>query len=170
MAAPTFQLSESNGSGATVTDNIPQIAYASVDSASSSSLSSSNPITAGNNSYEKYNRVKCTGAAPNSIGSFGFYYSSTAPQDSAGSSSTVSLYYDAASNPSFATPVATTSSVATSNTTGNTSSPGQSLNAPANSSGSYSGYMVTQFRSTSGAAGGNCTFASPELTIGYVWS
>jgi hypothetical protein len=30
--------------------------------------------------------------------------------------------------------------------------------------------MVTQLKTTGSAAGGNCIFASPELTVQYTWS
>lgn len=170
MAAPTFQLSESNTVSQTVTDNTPQIAYASVDSASTSGLSAANPIVQGNNAFEKWNRLKVTGVAPNSLSTFGYYFSSTAPTDSASSSATLTLNYSATAAPTFATPVSSASSVATTNSSTNTSAPGQSITAPSNTLNAYSSYMVTQLKTTGSAAGGNCIFASPELTVQYTWS
>jgi hypothetical protein len=168
MAAPTLVLSETNTAAATVTDNVPTVAFASVDAASTNTLSGLNAVAVGNNSFEKYERFKVTGVAPNNISAMGIAYSATAATDSGGSSSTVAAKY--AANVSYATPVATTSTVATNAVTGDTGTPGTSLTAPANTVGSYSAYFCMQFQSTSGAAGGNAIFPSPFVTGNYTWS
>jgi len=169
VAAPTFQLSETNGaSSGTVTDNVPQVAYASVDSASTSGLSGSNPIAAGNNSYEKYNRWKLTGVAPNSISAGYVWFNATAPTDSGGSSANLTYKYGVTNT--YTQPVATTSTVATTNTTTDTATGTQAFTAPANTLNAYSQYLVTQLQVGSGAAGGNCTFQSAAITFGYTWA
>lgn len=168
MAAPTFQLSESNGSGPTVTDNTTSIVYASADSNSNTSnLATNSPITAGNNSYEKWNRLKVTGAADNSLSAFGVWWNSTAPKDS-GNNNITNFYF--ATNHAYATPVATTSTIATTQTSTVTSSPGTSLTAPSNSVSSYSAYFISQLDPGGGAVGGNVSFASPAVSVGYTYS
>jgi hypothetical protein len=161
-------LSETNTAGATVTDNVPQIAFASVDSASTSSLSAANPIAVGNNSYEKYNRLKVTGVAPNSLSAFGIYFSATAPTDGGGSSTYITPKFGV--NATFATPVATASSVATTACSTQTSAPGTSFTAPANTLNAYSAYTVQQLQTGASASGGNVTFPSPWTSYGYTWS
>jgi hypothetical protein len=168
MSAPTFVFSETNGSGATVTDNVPQIAFASVDSPSTTGLSAANPIQAGSSSYEKYERLKVTGVAPNSLSNFGVYFPGSAPTDSGGSSSTVADYFKA--NATYAQPVMTVSTVATTSVATDTVAPGTSITAPANTLNSYSGYVALQFQSTSSAAGGNAIFSANFFSIQYSWS
>jgi len=170
MAAPAFGLSEQNGaSTGTDTDSITSIVFASVDqNSNTASLATNNPITAGNNSYEKYNRLKVTTAASNSLSAFGVYFSATAPTDQASSSAFITMKY--AANPSYTAPVATTSSVATSLCSADTSAPGTTITAPANTVSSFSGYFCQQMQTTSSATGGNVTFASPWTSVGYTYS
>lgn len=171
MAAPTFTLSEQNGSGAgSVTDTITSIVFASADlNSNTGSLATGHPITAGNNSYEKYNKLKVTGTASNSLSAFGAYFSSTAPTDQASSSSFITMYFS--TNASYVAPVATVSSVATTLcSTVTTSGGATSLTYPANSVNAYSGYITQQMQTASGATGGNVTFASPWLNVGYTYS
>ena len=168
LAAPTFSFSETNGAGATVTDGIPIIAFASVDSYSTSALPAASPIVQGNNSFEKYNRLKLTSVAPNGLSSFGVYFSATAPTDAGSSSATVTVKF--AANPTYAQPVATTSSVCTTAASTDTSSPGTTITAPANTVNSYSGYFAQQLQTTSGAQGGSAIFPSPWTYVGYTWS
>jgi hypothetical protein len=168
MAAPTFQINESNGSGQTVTANVPQTAFASVDSASTSGLSAANPISQGNNSYEKWSRVAVVTAATTTISSLSVYFPGSAVQDSSGSTSTVTLKFGV--NASYATPTASTSSVATTVASTVNSAPGTTVTAPSNTVGALSGYVTEQLQTTSGAAGGPCTFASPYRAFQFAWS
>ncbi|GAC1306406.1 MAG: hypothetical protein NVSMB19_18530 [Vulcanimicrobiaceae bacterium] len=71
----------------------------------------------------------------------------------------------------FLTPVAATSTVATTLCSGVTTSAGATaFTAAANTANAYSGYVTQQLRTTSAAAGGNGIFASPDTTLQYVWS
>lgn len=170
MAAPTFQWSESNGSGQTVTDNQTNgVVFASVDqNSNTANLATNDPISAGSNSYEKWWRMKVTGAASNNLSGFGVYYSATAPTDQGGSSSTITMKFG--TNATYATPTAATSTVATTNCSTDTSAPGTSFTAPANSVGAYSGYITQQMQTTGSATGGNVNFASPWMTAAYSYS
>jgi len=167
MAAPTLVLSETNTSAATVTDNVPQISFASVDAASTAGLSAANPISSGSNSFEKWNRVAVTAVAPNSISQMSAYFSGN-PIDGGGSATNLPIKY--AVNAAFATPVAAASTVATSAVSGNTSAPGATLTAPANTVGARSGYVTMQMQTAAGASGGNAVFGAPFLSISYTWS
>lgn len=170
MAAPTFQFSETNGAGATVTDNITAgVVFASIDANSNTSnLATTNPITAGGNSFEKWFRMKVTGVADNSLSAFGVWFSSTAPTDSGGSSAHLSMYF--ATNHVYATPVSTVSTIATTLCSTDTSSPGTSFTAPANTLNAYSGYIIQQLQTNASSTGGNVSFASPWMTCGYTYS
>lgn len=167
MASPTFQINESNGAGQTVTANVPQTAFASVDSASTSGLSAANPIPQGQNSYEKWSRVAVTGVAPTAINSLSVYFPGSAVTDNSGSSATVMLKFGV--NASYATPVNTASSVATTVASTVNSAPGTTVTAPANTVGALSGYVVEQLLSNGSAAGGPCVFASPYRAFQYTW-
>jgi hypothetical protein len=170
MPAPVFQWSESNGATPTVTDNQTNgVVFASADSNSNTSnLATTNPITAGNNSYEKWWRMKITSVADNGVSSFGVYFSSTAPTDSGSSSAHLAMYF--ATNHSYVQPVATVSTIATTLCSTVTSGPGTSFTAPANTANSYSGYIIQQLQVSSSATGGNCTFASPWMTAAYTYN
>jgi hypothetical protein len=166
MAAPTFQVSETNGAGVTVTDNVPSTQFAATDTASAASVALNAPIAVGANSYEKWQRFKVTGAATTAIISTSIYYGA-AVQDNAASTATVNLKF--AVNATYATPVATTSSVATTNANTVTSAPGTTITAPANTVSAYSGYVTEQIQFTGAAAGGPCIFASPYRTFQVIW-
>ena len=110
MASPTFEWSETNTSGVTVTDNQTNgIVFASGDyDSNTASLASNYPLPATGYSFEKWWRLKVTGAAPTSISAFGVYFSATVPTDYA-SGDTLTLKFGV--NASYATPVNTASSV-----------------------------------------------------------
>jgi hypothetical protein len=167
MPAPTFEWSETNGSGATVTDNQTNgIVFASTDANSNTSnLASNYPLPTTGYSYEKWWRLKVTGAAPTSISSFGVYFSSTAPTDYA-SGATLTTKFGV--NASYATPVDTASSVATTLCSSETSAPGTSFTAPGNVVNDYSGY-ITQQLATSSSSGGPTNWASPWMSVQYSW-
>jgi hypothetical protein len=168
MAAPTFVLSETNGAGATVSDSMTSIAFASVDlNSNTASLSVNNPIVVPGNSFEKWNRWKVTGVASNALSAFGVFFGTT-PQDSSGSSANIAVKF--ATNAAYATPTASTSIVATTNCAGDQASPGTSLTAPANTVGSYTAYITQQLQALAGAIGGNMNFSSPWLTTSYSYS
>jgi hypothetical protein len=171
MAAPTLVFSETNGAGpsGTTTDNITTINFASADLASNTaSILTNNPVAAGTNSYEKWFRMKVTGAATNSLSAFSIYFSATAPTDGAGSAATLTMKFGV--NGAYATPVATASTVATTACSTVTSAPGTTFTAPANSVGSYSGYFTQQLIVASNATGGNVTFPASWATVQYTYS
>jgi hypothetical protein len=174
MAAPTYVLSESPTTTGVYTDNVPTIAFASINAASTNVLSANNPIAPGAYSYEKYLAIKCTGSATTQASSFSFYFPNT-PQDSAGSSANVTISYDAVASVTFQTPVNTASSKATTNVTGNQSAPGQTLTfTTGGTSGNYSAYMCLQLLMGASNPGGPIQFsgstASPLLFVQYSWS
>jgi hypothetical protein len=169
MAAPTFQISETNTASVTVTDNTTSVAYASVDNNSNvSNLSINNPVTAGNSSYEKFIRMKCTGVASNSLSAFGVWFPGGDPTDQASVTTYLKWYF--ATNASFTTPVATVSSVSTTRTNTVASSPGTAFTSCANSSGAYSGYIISQLQSLSSATGGSVNWPGTAISLGYTYS
>lgn len=167
MPQPTFQVDESNGAGQTVTANVTSTAFASTDSASTGSLSANNPVVQGTDSYEKWQRVHVTGVAPTAIDSLSVYYPGTAVEDNNSSSSYINLKFGV--NASYATPVATASSVATTNANTVTTAPGTTVTAPANSIGALSGYITEQIQTTGSVAGGPAIFNSPYRAFQAVW-
>lgn len=169
MAAPTFQWSETNGSGAVVTDNQTNgVVFASLDANSNTaSLATADPITAGNNSFEKWWRMKVTGVASNSLSAFGVYFGA-APTDQGGSSATITMKFGV--NGAYATPTAAASTVATTACSTDTAAPGTSFTAPANTLNAYSGYITQQMLTTGAATGGNVTFPSPWMTVQYTYN
>ena len=171
MSAPTLVFSETNGAvGSSVTtDNLTTINFASIDNASNTSNILTNyPVAAGSNSFEKWYRMKVTGASTNTLSAFGVYFSATAPTDGGGSSSTLTMKYGVTST--YAAPTASTSTVATTLCSTDTTGPGTSFTAPANTVGSYSGYFVQQMVVASNATGGNVTFPAAWVTVQYTYS
>lgn len=170
MAAPVLVFSENNGSGAgTKTDNITTVNFASTDEASNTGGILTNfPIAAGSNSYEKYNLMKVTTAATNTLSAFGVYFSATAPTDGGGSSATLTMKFGVTAT--YTAPVATTSTVATTLCSSVTTAPGTTFTAPANTIGSYSGYFVEQLIVSGSATGGNVTFPGSWGTVQYTYS
>ena len=171
MPAPTLVFSEQNGSGAgSATDGITAVNFASTDAPSNTSgLLVDFPILTGTDSFEKYMRVKVTGAASSTLSGFSIYFSPTAPTDGASASSTLHMKYGMTAT--FAAPVASASTVATTLCSTNTTSPGTAFTAdPANTVGAYSSYFVQQLQVDSDATGGSVSWASPWLTVPYSYS
>lgn len=140
--AATFQWAESNGAGQTVTDGISNLNYGNVDAVNITPAS--NPITAGNNSFEKWNRGKFSGTY-NSVTNLKFYKSAGAY--------VTGEDIKAAVNAAYATPTASTSSVATV-TVPTTLGTALVPTAPG-ASPSYSGYITSQLQTTVSTPPGN---------------
>ena len=137
-----FQWSESNGATPTVTDGVTSLNFGNADSPNI--VPASNPITAGTNSYEKWVRGHFYGTY-NSVANLKFYMS-------AGSYVTGEQIV-AAVNAAFATPIASTSVVATAavpTVLGSALVP----TAPG-ASPSYSGYITLQLQTTGSTPPGN---------------
>lgn len=167
MTNATVEISESNGAGETVTDGVSNINFGDTDAANLDPTQY--PISPGNNSYEKWERLHVS-ANPdgNTIDNIRVYISSgTNPQNNATlkTNCTTSGYSQA----SYSTPVKTTSTVATNDMP--TSEPGSanlgiggSLSGSITSTG-YSDYCVMQCQVGSGATQGGSwtiTFAYDE--------
>lgn len=168
MALPVLVFSETNTVSVTVTDNITSIAFASIDNNSNvANLSINNPVAAGANSFEKYLRMKVTTASTNTLSAFGVYVASGSITDGGGGSNITAKL---GVNLTYATPVATTSSVDT--TAPSTTAPGTSFTAPTNAVGQYSAYFGFQMQVASGAQGGNATFpgSGSYLNVAYTYS
>ena len=131
----TFGFSESNTAIETVTDSLSNVNFGNADSPNLTPAS--NPIAAGQNSFEKWVRGKFSGSFT-SIANLRFWMS-------VGSYVTGETI-KAAVNATFATPVSTTSIVATVNVPtveGSALAP----NAPATNP-DYSGYITLQLQTT----------------------
>jgi hypothetical protein len=171
MAAPTLVFSETNGASGSpaFADGISAINYASADLASNTAnILQNNPVAAGTNSFEKYNRLKVTVAATNSLSAFSVYFSATAPQDGGGTAATLTFKYGTPG--AYATPTNATSTVATTLCSTQTSAPGATITAPTNTVGQYSGYFATQMQVAANATGGNCVFPAAWVTAQYTYS
>ena len=131
----TFQWTESNGAGETVTLGISNVNFGNVDQPNITP--SANPIAAGNNSYEKWIRGKFSGSFTSNANlrfwkSAGTYVTGESIK--------------AAANATYATPVSSTSSVATSNvptTEGTALAPTAPSTNP-----DFSGYVTMQAQTT----------------------
>ena len=148
----TFDFSESNGAGPTVTDSISNVNFGNTDAPNITPAS--NPVTAGNNSYEKWIRGHFS-ASYSSISNLKFYKSL------GGYAAGESIV--AAVNATYATPVATTSIVATSPVPvllGSALVP----TAPG-ASPDYSGYITLQLQTTVSTPPGNV--ATKTFTLQY---
>ena len=167
MAAPTFSLSERNGAAAgTLTNSVPTIAYAAIDAASTTGLSAANGIAQNANSFEKYNALQVASVATNTISAVSVYFNPTAPTDSGATALPIKFGV----TPTYAAPVATTSTAATTATTSVTTAPGTTVTAPANTVGANSAYIVTQAQVGPTAAGGNAIFPAAFMNVQYSWS
>lgn len=118
---------------------------------------SSNPITAGNNSYEVWIRAHFTGTF-NQVDNLQFWMSTNFSP-----STGLTVKWKGNNQTSYVTPVTTTSSVATSNVP--TSDPGTanvsiggSLSGNLTAAG-YSDYIVLQLQTTTSAAAGDTSLA-----------
>lgn len=138
----SFEWSESNGAGETVTDGISNLNFGNTDAPNI--VPASNPITAGNNSYEKWVRGHYTGTY-NSVSNLKLYKSAGAY--------VTGEDIKAAVNAAYATPVATTSAVATV-TVPTTLGTALVPNSPG-ASPSYSGYIIAQLQTTVSTPPGN---------------
>ena len=138
----TFDFAETNGAGATVTNSISNVNFGNIDTPNITPAS--NPVTAGNNSFEKWIRGHFSGSY-SSVSNLKFYKSAGAY--------VTGEDIKAAVNASYATPVATTSTVATVTIP---VSLGTALvpTAPG-ASPSYSGYMTLQLNTTVSTPPGN---------------
>ena len=148
----TFQWSESNGAGETVTNGITNLNYGNTDAPNISPAS--NPITAGNNSYEKWNRGRFSGVYT-TISNLRFWLS-------AGTYVTGETL-KAAVNAAYATPTASTSVVATANVP---TTEGTALvpTAPG-ASPDFSGYITSQLQTTVSTPPGSVN--QKTLTLRY---
>ena len=169
MSAPTFNITETNGAGPTGTSTtITQISFASVDLASTGASSAANPVPQNQNSFEKWLRLQIATVATNAISGVTVFFNGTAPTDSAAVGTTISRFFGL--NAAYATPVATTSTIATLNCTTQVTAPGPAVtNFASNTANLYTGYVTMQYR-LGAAAGGNAILANPEITFQYVWS
>lgn len=161
MTAATVEISESNGAGETVTDGVSTLNMGDSDAAN---LTAANfPVTAGNNSYEKWARfhVSAMGSATK-VDNIRVYAPGATFPISVGTYVKTSCKIAGYSNPTYATPVKTTSTPADTNMV--TSVPasanlgiGGSLAGSITSPG-YSDYAVFQTQTNaSDTAGGSIT-------------
>lgn len=133
--AATFGFSETNTASVTVTDAISNVNFGNIDSPNLTPAS--NPIAAGQNSFEKWVRGKFSGSFT-SIANLRFW-------KSAGSLVTGETI-KAAVNATYATPVSTTSAVATADVPiveGSALAPTAPVSNP-----DYSGYITLQLQTT----------------------
>lgn len=157
--AATVQISESNGSGETVHDNVANLNMGSTDAYEL--VAATYPITAGNNAYEKYIRVKLSNlSGSDHIQNIKVWRTgSLSGSDVLLTNAATSGYTE----DSYAQPVATDSSVATvalpssEPASANLGIDG-SLSGNLNANGEYSDYLVLQLQVDSGTtAGASCT-------------
>jgi len=162
----TFELSESNGASETVTDGITNLNYGSADQANLTPAD--HPITAGENSYEKWVRCHFTGTF-NKIDNIRIWKS--AGDYVTGESIKTNLTTDAGSYSaaSYSQPTQNTSTVATNDMP--TSEPssanlgiGGSLTGSLTSEG-YSDYWVSQLQTTTSTPPGDVN--TKTFTIKY---
>jgi len=148
----TFQWSESNGAGETVTNGITNVNFGNLDSPNLASPN--NRVVAGNNSYEKRIRGRFSGTYT-MIDNLKFWKSA----GSLGTGITIKAVADAA----YATPTDSTSIVATANipTTEGTAL----VPASPGASPSFSGYLTMQLQTTGAATPGS--IGTQTMTLKY---
>lgn len=142
MMAATFEFRESNGAGETVTNNISNVNFGSNDSANI--VPATFPITAGTNSFEKWIRGHFSGTYA-SVTNLKFWKSAGAY--------VTGEDIKAAVNATYATPTASTSSVATV-TVPTTLGTALAPTAPG-ASPSFSGYITMQLQTTGSTPAGS---------------
>lgn len=154
--AATVEIDEANGAGETLTHNISDTDMGSADSATVDPVA--NPITPGNNSYEKYQKIHVTAMGGSSlIDVLKIWRTGALGANATHLTNARESSYGGA--PTYATPVATGSSVATQ--TMPTSEPsGANLGIGGSLSGSLSGtgssdYLVHQIQTTGSATAGS---------------
>lgn len=154
--AATVEISETNGAGVTVTDGITKTDMGSTDAANLDPVA--NPVTAGNNTYEKWQRIHVSAMGGSSkIDNLQIWRSSALGGAAVHKTNARTTSYGGAA--SYATPVATTSSVATQ--TMPTSDPaaanlgiGGSLSGSLTTTG-YSDYLVHQIQTNASDTAGS---------------
>lgn len=161
--AATYNWAQTHGAGATVVDlgssgNL--FNFKNADDATAANYSS-NPITAGNNSYEVWLRAHFTGTF-NQVDNLQFWMSTDFSPNTG-----LTMKYKANNVGAYVTPVATTSTVAT--VAMPTSDPGTanvsigtSLSGNLTGAG-YSDYIVLQLQTTVSAAAGDTSLATFTL-------
>ena len=159
--AATFEWAESNGSPESVTvlgsvgSTVLGIAYKSEDSAGTQNYTT-NPVTAGQNSYEKFIRGKFTNTF-NAVNNIQYWKSA----GSLGADTVIDIY--SGTTNTYAEPGTGNSAIATA--TIGTADPGAS-NVPGSLTGTgYSGYIVSQIRTANTANSGNSGTA--RITLQY---
>jgi len=162
--AATFELSESNGSGETVTDGISNLNYGSTDAPNI--VPADHPIRAGENSYEKWVRCHFTGTF-NKIENIKIWKS--AGDYVTGETIKTNLTTSGYSAATYSTPTDSTSTVATNDMpTSEPSGPnlgiGGSLSGSLTSAG-YSDYWVSQLQTTTSTPPGDVN--TKTFTIQY---
>lgn len=172
MAQPTFTLQEVNGSTATYTGitgattgvvapttTLDLCGGSSAPAANA--VSSSNPVQAGANSYEYWFVFQVSTVAGNSISNLRAW----------GSAYTIAgVTINMGVTATYAAPVATASTVATTNvSTITTSATALVPTVPANTALANSGFIVIQAITTTSAAGGNVA-GMPTINYSYDWS
>ena len=166
MAAATIVISETNGSGETVTSNISSVNFGSADSVNLTA--SAYPITPGNNSFEKYIRLQISAMGDaTQIDNIQVYAPSASFPVGTGTFLKSNLVTSGYSAATYAAPVATTSTVATTNSS--TTVPGSanigiasSLTGALTSAG-YSDYIVLQIQTHASDTAGT------TITLRFQW-
>lgn len=166
MAAATIVISESNGSGETVTDNISSVNFGAADSVNLTA--SSYPITPGNNSFEKWIRFRVSAMGDaTAIDNIMIYAPSASFPVSTGTYLKTNLATSGYSPATYAAPVSTTSTVATTNI--GVVSPGAanigiatSLTGTLTAAG-YSDYCVLQIQTNASDTAG------ATITLRFQW-
>lgn len=149
----TAQLTESNGAGETITNPITTGHYGTTDAANKAAATTE-PITAGNNSFEKWQRLKWESGTGSFIQDVRVWRSAGTP--GANNSHLTNLTTTPPfADDSYATPTDSDSTVAT--LAMPTSDPGSENvdSTGLTSSGTYSGYVVKQVQTTGAATEGN---------------
>lgn len=177
-AAPVLIWSETNGGGptiaqATTTDDIGGIQFANIDAPSTqfgSGISANHQVPAGQNSFEKWLRLKLQSTAPNTLSGFQIYFSNTASLDSAHGANVV-LNYGLALAANYTTPTNAASAVATIpvlNAHGLAEA--QPYIGPTNVVGNYGEFIVLQALVLGAAAQGSALVPQDLLAAAYSWS
>lgn len=162
--AITVQVSESNGAGEAVTDNISTGHYGTTDAANIAAATTY-PIGQSANSYEKYQRIKWSSGTGSLVQTVKHWRSAGTP--GADQSHLCSLSEVTPSDETYAQPVNTTSSKAV-NAMPTSEPTGENVDsASMTSSGTYSGYVVKQVQigatATEGNTGGQETWQWEEV-------
>lgn len=155
--AATVHVCESNGAGETLSHNISNTNMGSNDSANLNPVTY--PVTPGNNTYEKWQRVHVTAMGGSSkIDNLQIWRTSALGANATHLTNARTSSYGGA--PTYATPVATASSVATQ--TMPSSDPGAanlgiggSLSGTITADDNYSDYLVHQIQTTGSATAGS---------------